>query len=287
MFVNRNELINFLPDPMDEKESEKILERSFLEITSYEIKKLNFDYLTNIHLWGWVLTLDSTKSLCDILCHNNTVTFLGIESNLLGDDAIGYISNMLDKNSSLKSLGIGGNNFTNTGMKMISESLRHNSTLTQIIAVNNDFTLLGYLDMIKCLKDNHSLQKMMLGPIFSGISNFDDNSYSIEQLLKEVLNCNESIMYLDTFEYLNDSKIKEDLIHSISFNIYKNKYFDNIFPISIEQLLINILLPLRKYHLLRILPNDLLIKILNYLGVQFKNEIRLWKDNIKENLSLV
>ncbi len=252
------------------------------------LKNIKLESLTTIHIFYSYFNQDFTIQLCELLKKNKTVSFLSLESNInLGDFEAGQLGDMLLENKCLRTLDISANNITDLGMSSIIGSLYTNDTLTQLVTVNNNFSITTVKDFLAVLKINKSLHKVLLGtPRDTTFMREQESQQEIQTLILDCLSTNFKICYLDLVKSLTKTYITREIYLMLNRNNNLHYYYPERFLLTPEELIKQVLIPLKNFKLKQKLPTEIHKNIFSFLGVSFSDEVKAWKEEIIPRLEI-
>lgn len=96
--------------------------------------------------------------------HNSTLSTLALHSTGITDQSVEYLAEMLKKNQTLMELGISGNEISDRGVQLLAETLtHHNSTLRWLYLSKNTLITDACIDsLIEMLERNRKLQELAI-----------------------------------------------------------------------------------------------------------------------------
>ena len=128
-----------------------------------------------------VIIATGAISISEVIKINNTLQFLSISSNPIGDEGIAAIARTLDK-ANISELRVRNCNITVTGAKSLAAALNINHTLKSLMILNifstytNDITVDGVIAILEAAVANGVCQQVQI-----------DNKYNNDDKVKKLM----------------------------------------------------------------------------------------------------
>ncbi len=152
-----------------------------------------------------------SQALTQALTFNNSLQWLDLSNNDLGDEGAALFADLLHINKVIKVLNLSGNNIGDDGAISLASSLFNNTTLTVFYLNNNDIHRAGAHVLGSMLRVNKALKVIHL----------NDNPFEIDgaEFIINALEDNNALQWLD----FNNNQMGEECALSFSNVLTKNK----------------------------------------------------------------